>query len=64
MINDKIKQSGISYEFVDKAFPSEQAFIEYFEKMKYPNGIKCPRCKSKQIYKVKELSKEKAMWCV
>ena len=59
MINDKIKRSSISYEFIDKAFPSEQAFIGYFEKMKYPNGIKCPRCKSKQIYKVKNYPKKR-----
>ena len=59
MINDKIKQSSISYEFVAKKFPSEEVFIEYFEKVKYPNGIFCPRCKSKQIYKVKNYPKKR-----
>ena len=56
---DTIKQSSISYKAVLEKFPEEKIFIEYFTKLKYPDGIICPKCNSKQIYKVKRSPKEK-----
>ena len=56
---DRIKQSSISHEFIVEKFPSDQVFIEYFEKLRYPNGIFCPKCKSKQIYKIKKSPKQR-----
>ena len=49
--NKKIQASQISYfDLMDK-FPTDEAFIEYFIKLRYPDGVKCSKCGSDKIYR-------------
>lgn len=39
-------------EFMEK-FPDEKAIIDYFIKIRYPEGIRCPYCKNETVYQKK-----------
>ena len=37
-----------------KAFPTEQSCINHLAKIRWPDGVKCPSCQSRKIYKCKK----------
>ncbi|MDO8431403.1 MAG: IS1595 family transposase [Candidatus Binatus sp.] len=37
----------------DKRFPDENACREYLKKMRWPDGVKCPRCGHDKVYELK-----------
>ncbi len=46
----KIQASQISYFKLMDKFPTDETFIEYFIKLRYPNGITCNKCGSDKVY--------------
>jgi transposase-like protein len=50
------------YAFFD-LFPTEQACLEYLEKLRWPNGHVCPHCGSAKIYKFKSGKLFKCGYC-
>ncbi len=44
---------------VSKNFPTEEQALAYFEKRRWPNGIRCPICGAKEISKITRKSKSK-----
>jgi transposase-like protein len=40
-------------EFMNK-FPDEKKIIDYFIKIRYPEGIQCPHCKNEKVYQKKD----------
>ncbi len=46
----KIQASQISYFKLMDKFSTDETFIEYFIKLRYPNGVTCNKCGSDKIY--------------
>ncbi len=49
----KIQASQISYFKLMDKFPTDEAFIEYFIQLRYPDGVKCNKCGSIKVCKNK-----------
>jgi transposase-like protein len=46
----KVVMPKHSLDAFDKRFPNEDACKRYIVEMRWPDGVKCPRCKSDKIY--------------
>lgn len=51
-----------AFEFFEK-FPDEASAIAYFEKVRWPNGVECPRCGSERTTPVKNRSRHHCNGC-
>ncbi|MBU4292855.1 MAG: transposase [Actinobacteria bacterium] len=43
----------MNYKEFLKKFPDEKSIIDYFIKIRYPEGIKCPKCGNTKVYQKK-----------
>src|SRR6516164_7642060 len=48
----KVVMPKYSLDAFDKRFPDEDACKQYIADMRWPDGVKCPRCKNDRIYKL------------
>jgi len=37
----------------DRQFPDEESCKQYLTKMRWPTGVRCPRCDSEKVYALK-----------
>jgi len=44
----------MNYKEFMKKFPDEKTIIDYFIKIRYPEGIKCPVCGNEKVYQKKD----------
>jgi len=44
----------MNYKEFMKKFPDEKTIIDYFIKIRYPEGIRCPHCKNEKVYQKKD----------
>lgn len=44
----------MNYKEFLKKFPDDNTIIDYFIKIRYPEGIRCPYCKNEKVYQKKE----------
>jgi transposase-like protein len=51
----------VNYFEFQKKFPTENAVVEYFIKIRYPNGVYCPHCGSVKVYQ--ETARKKVFHC-
>ena len=44
----------MNYKEFMKKFPDDKAIIDYFIRIRYPEGIRCPYCKNEKVYQKKD----------
>ena len=47
----------MNYKEFLKKFPDEKSIIDYFVRIRYPDGIKCPHCGNEKVYHKKKRPK-------
>ena len=61
-LRERIQKSSINFMEILSKFRDENSFIKYYESIKYPTGMFCPRCEKKQIYKVKGYNEKRPIY--
>ena len=48
----KVVLNRYTLDSFDERFPDEDACKQYVMQMRWPDGVKCPRCKNPNVYKL------------
>lgn len=55
-------QADLSFFDLTERYPNEASAIRYFEEQRWPNGVKCPACSSKDVLRGKQEQRRRQLW--